>query len=143
MMFLYRPSLRRLIARLRSEPQSSITFSEAERKTVLKTYDACHAITQTSMYMSRTVRLGQKHVSKADRQHPRLSARCWAVWVQTFSAAVSMAALAIWCGPHLEPNFTASAYRELSEACEMLRENSSKRSQGVRVSLRLGKFGRH
>jgi len=55
MMFLYRPSLRRLIARLRSEPQSSISFGEAERKTVLKTYDACHAITQTSMYMSRTV----------------------------------------------------------------------------------------
>lgn len=49
-----------------------------------------------------------------------------------------MAALAIWCGPHLEPNFTASAYRELSEACEMLRENSSKRSQGVRVSSRRG-----
>lgn len=45
-----------------------------------------------------------------------------------------MAALAIWCGPHLEPNFTASAYRELSDACEMFRENNSKRSQGVRVS---------
>lgn len=46
-----------------------------------------------------------------------------------------MAALAIWCGPHLEPNFIKSAYAELSDACDMIRENGSKRSQGVLVSV--------
>ena len=46
-----------------------------------------------------------------------------------------MAALAIWCGPHLEATFIASAYKELTEACDMIRENGSKRSQGVLVSF--------
>lgn len=117
MMFLYRPSLRRLIARLRTQPREKVVFSSEDRQTVSMTYTACHAVTRTSLYMART--------------HPRLSARCWAVWVQTFSAAVSMAALAIWCGPHLEANFIKSAYDELSVACDMIRENGSKRSQGV------------
>lgn len=79
------------------------------------------------------------------------------VWVQTFSAAVSMAALAIWCAPFIEDTkvgevqggkktgekkeedrgveFVKGVYEELKEACEMIRENGSKRSQGVLVCL--------
>lgn len=66
-------------------------------------------------------------------QHPRLSARLWSTWVQTFSAAVSMAALAIWCGTQMGPEFVASAYQELCEACDMIRENRSARSRNVEV----------
>ncbi|WVW85067.1 hypothetical protein I302_107103 [Kwoniella bestiolae CBS 10118] len=117
MLYLFRPALRRLVARLRSQPRESVVFSDADRETVSMTYRACHAITLTSYYMAR--------------KHPRLMARCWMVWVQTFSAAVSMAALAIWCGPHLESTFIGSAYQELSEACDMIGENGSKRSLGV------------
>lgn len=84
-------------------------------------------------------------------------ARAWMVWVQTFSAAVSMAALAIWCAPFIEDTkvgevqggkktgekkeegggveFVKGVYEELKEACEMIRENGSKRSQGVLVCL--------
>ncbi|WWC62951.1 uncharacterized protein I303_105549 [Kwoniella dejecticola CBS 10117] len=117
MLYLFRPSLRRLVARIRSQPRESVVFSDADRETVSMTYRACHAITLTSYYMAR--------------KHPKLMARCWMVWVQTFSAAVSMAALAIWCGPHLESTFVGSAYQELSEACDMIGENGSKRSLGV------------
>ncbi|WRT68127.1 uncharacterized protein IL334_005102 [Kwoniella shivajii] len=117
MLYLFRPSLRRLVARLRSQPRESVIFNDADRETVSMTYRACHAITLTSYYMAR--------------KHPRLMARCWMVWVQTFSAAVSMAALAIWCGPHVESTFVNSAYQELSEACDMIGENGSKRSLGV------------
>lgn len=119
MMFLYRPSLRRLITRLRAQPFGSVLFDPSDLKTISMTYKACHAITATSLFMART--------------HPRLSARCWSVWVQTFSAAVSMAALAIWCGPHLESTFIESAFHELCEACSMINDNGSQRSMGVLV----------
>ncbi|KAE8542043.1 hypothetical protein D1P53_001522 [Cryptococcus gattii VGV] len=139
--YLFRPSLRRLIARIRASPQSSITLSSADYETIQYTYRACHAITLTSYYMSH--------------KHPKLMARAWMVWVQTFSAAVSMAALAIWCAPFIEDTkvgevqggktakmggkkeegggveFVKGVYEELKEACEMIRENGSKRSQGV------------
>lgn len=72
-----------------------------------------------------------------------------------------MAALAIWCAPFIEDTkveevrggrktgdadkeesgvleFVKGVYEELKEACEMIRENGSKRSQGV--SVRLGFF---
>ncbi|WWD18802.1 hypothetical protein CI109_103257 [Kwoniella shandongensis] len=117
MLYLFRPSLRRLIARIRTSPPGTIVLSDADRESVSMTYRACHAITLTSYYMAR--------------KHPRLMARAWMVWVQTFSAAVSMAALAIWCGPHLEATFVGSVYQELSEACDMISENGSKRSLGV------------
>lgn len=45
-----------------------------------------------------------------------------------------MAALAIWCGPHMGPEFVGAAYQELSEACDMIRENRSARSKNVEVS---------
>ncbi|WVN90760.1 uncharacterized protein L203_106003 [Cryptococcus depauperatus CBS 7841] len=117
MLYLFRPSLRRLIFRIRSNPTTSIIFTDQDRETVSSTYRACHAITLTSYYMAR--------------KHPRLMARAWMVWVQTFSAAVSMAGLAIWCGPFLEKGFVDSVYNELSGACDMISENGSKRSQGV------------
>ncbi|WWC88327.1 uncharacterized protein L201_003236 [Kwoniella dendrophila CBS 6074] len=117
MLYLFRPSLRRLVARLRSQPRETVVFSDADRETVSMTYRACHAITLTSYYMFR--------------KHPKLMARCWSVWVQTFSAAVSIAALAIWCGPHVESTFIGSAYQELSEACDMIGENGSARSLGI------------
>ncbi|KAK4686463.1 hypothetical protein P7C73_g3669, partial [Tremellales sp. Uapishka_1] len=117
LMFLYRPSLRRLIARMRNRTVDTIVFNEAERQTVAMTYKACNAITMISMYIART--------------HPRLAGRLWHVWIQTFSAAVSVAALAIWCGPNLESSFIDSAYKELTAACEMIKENGSKRSMGV------------
>ncbi|OCF44315.1 hypothetical protein I317_01760 [Kwoniella heveanensis CBS 569] len=117
MLYLFRPALRRLVARLRAQPRESIVFDDADRECVSMTYRACHAITLTSYYMAR--------------KHPKLMGRCWMVWVQTFSAAVSMAALAIWCGPHLESTFVSSAYQELSEACDMIGENGSTRSLGV------------
>lgn len=46
-----------------------------------------------------------------------------------------MTALAIWCGPRLEPTFLASAYRELCEACKLINENGSERTMGVLVCL--------
>lgn len=68
-----------------------------------------------------------------------------------------MAALAIWCAPFIEDTkvgevqggrkaggekegggsveFVKGVYEELKEACEMIRENGSKRSQGVLVCL--------
>lgn len=53
--FLYRPSLRRLIARLRSQSIESIRFDDADRKTISMTYKACQAITMTSLCWTRTV----------------------------------------------------------------------------------------
>lgn len=64
-------------------------------------------------------------------QHPRIAARCWAVWVQTFSAAVSIAALAIWCFPHVDSSSLQNAFEQLSEACKMIESSDSKRSLGV------------
>ncbi len=132
MMFLYRPSLRRLIARIRSVNATSnpgeISLDEGDRQTIAMTYGACHAIIICSMYISRT--------------QPRLAARSWFVWVQAFSAAVSVAAIAIWCGPHLDAGFIGTAYNELAEACDMIKENGSTRSLGVLVSLPHLKFVR-
>lgn len=73
-----------------------------------------------------------------------------------------MAALAIWCAPFIEDKkvgevrgeeaiggkeeesgsmeFVKGVYEELKEACEMIRENGSKRSQGVLVSFLLTFF---
>ena len=42
-----------------------------------------------------------------------------------------MAALALWCSVHLEPNFIHVAYKELCEACDVL--SGSKRQTGVLV----------
>ncbi|ORX37085.1 hypothetical protein BD324DRAFT_424910 [Kockovaella imperatae] len=118
MLFLYRPSLRRLIERLRYKPSQDPTFfDERDKEVVSMTYAACRAIISCSRYLIRT--------------HPLLSARFWSVWVQALSAAVSLAALAIWCGPHLEPTFIASAYLELTEAVNAVEESNSKRSRGV------------
>jgi hypothetical protein len=47
-----------------------------------------------------------------------------------------MTALAIWCGPHVDPSFINLAYAELTEACNIVKENGSKRSQNVLVSDR-------
>jgi hypothetical protein len=129
MLFLYRPSLRRLIARLRAAPDAE--FTAFDRETAQMTYDACHAITACSAYIARTV--SSNICIPADPQHSRIAARTWSTWVQAFSAAVSMAALAIWCGPRMEPSFTTSVYSELVTACDMIRENGSKRSLGVLV----------
>jgi hypothetical protein len=63
MLFLYRPSLRRLIARLRAAPDAE--FTAFDRETATMTYDACHAITACSAYIARTV--SQKVCFHADR----------------------------------------------------------------------------
>jgi hypothetical protein len=55
--YLYRPSLRRLISRLRSQPPESIVLDEADRQTITMTYKACSAITTVSRFMTRTVSL--------------------------------------------------------------------------------------
>ncbi|CAD6563598.1 MAG: hypothetical protein TREMPRED_000005 [Tremellales sp. Tagirdzhanova-0007] len=115
MLVLYRPSLRRLVARLRSQAFSSITFNDADHKTVSMTHKACHAITATALFMTRT--------------HPRLSERLWSVSVQAFSSTVSMAALALWCSPHLDPDFIHVAYKELCDACDVI--SGAKRQTGV------------
>lgn len=52
--FLLRPSLRRLLARLRSQPG---TLDDLDREVINMTYGACRAITQLSKYMTRTVSL--------------------------------------------------------------------------------------
>jgi hypothetical protein len=45
-----------------------------------------------------------------------------------------MAALAIWCGTYMDPNFIPAAYQELCDACELICENRSHRSGNVEVS---------
>jgi hypothetical protein len=45
-----------------------------------------------------------------------------------------MAALAIWCGTYMDPNFIPAAYQELCDACDLIRENRSHRSGNVEVS---------
>jgi hypothetical protein len=55
--------------------------------------------------------------------------------VQTFSAAVSIAAITVWCGPHLEAKFIGLAYAELGQACDAIAENAWKRGLGVVVSV--------
>ncbi|KAL7420726.1 hypothetical protein Q5752_004677 [Cryptotrichosporon argae] len=121
MLFFYRPALRRLLARLRTSPGTDVVISKDETKTIRMTYNACRSILLVSKYFART--------------HPRLASRVWAIWVQLFSAAVSMAALAIWCGPHLEPTFVGSVFAELCEACTMIDQNGSERSRHVRDLL--------
>jgi hypothetical protein len=44
-----------------------------------------------------------------------------------------MAALAIWCGTYMDPNFIPAAYQELCDACELICENRSHRSGNVEV----------
>ena len=56
MLFLYRPSLRRLIGRLRARATNeAVVFDEKDKETVSMTYYACHAITACSRYLIRTV----------------------------------------------------------------------------------------
>ncbi|WVQ73524.1 hypothetical protein IAR50_003098 [Cryptococcus sp. DSM 104548] len=117
MLYLFRPSLRRLIARIRTNPASSITFQQKDIDTVRMTLRACNSIILTSYYLAR--------------KHPKLMAKSWMVWVQTFSAAVSMTALGIWCGPYMEEGFLENVNNKLTEACDMIGENGSPRSKGV------------
>jgi hypothetical protein len=44
-----------------------------------------------------------------------------------------MAALAIWCGKYMDPRFIESAYKDLCDACDMIKENRSHRSRNVEV----------
>lgn len=54
-MFLLRPSLRRLLGRLRSSPVETVLLDDLDRDVINMTYGACKAITQLSKYMTRTV----------------------------------------------------------------------------------------
>lgn len=56
LVFLYRPSLRRLIARLRNakSPEES-PLSDEDKEVISMTYGACRAITAISAWTSRTV----------------------------------------------------------------------------------------
>jgi hypothetical protein len=53
--FLFRPSLRRLISRIRSAYPEPIVFDDTDRQVVTATFDACRSITLISKYMTRTV----------------------------------------------------------------------------------------
>lgn len=123
MMFLHRPSLRRLIARLREAQQAGVkaSLSDVERDCAQQTYLASTSIIAVSGFIAK--------------YEPRLAARLWSTWVQTFSAAVSLAALAIWCGPHMEEGFVKRAYEEMRGGCDMIREHGCSRAQGVLVSF--------
>ena len=127
MLFLFRPSLRRLISRLRdarlsARPIQAVVLTEHEKQTVRMTYTACHSIIATSGYLART--------------HEQLTSRMFTVWVQTFSAAVSVAALAIWCAPFVEEEgFALKGYQEIKMACNMIGAHGCERAKGVLVSM--------
>ena len=53
--FLFRPSLRRLISRIRSAYPEPIVFDDTDRQVVTATFEACRSITLISKYMTRTV----------------------------------------------------------------------------------------
>lgn len=56
------------------------------------------------------------------------------MWVQTFSAAVGLAAVAIWCAPYLEEaDFAIKAYSEIKMACTMIGAHGCERAKGVLV----------
>lgn len=117
-MFLHRPSLRRLLGRLRSGDKSIL--SDAERNCVQQTVLASTSIIAISTFIAK--------------YEPRLAARLWSTWVQTFSAAVSLAALAIWCGPYMDEGFVRGAYEQMRGGCEMIRKHGCTKAQGVLVS---------
>lgn len=121
LLFLYRPSFRRLIARLRPTDPSQTSLSESERKCIDQTFLASSSIIAVSGFFAS--------------REPRLAARIWSTWVQTFSASVSLAALAIWGGPFLGEDFVKRAYDEMRGGCEMIRAHGCQRAQGVLVCL--------
>jgi hypothetical protein len=53
--FLFRPSLRRLISRIRSAYPEPIVFDDTDRQVVTATFESCRSITLISKYMTRTV----------------------------------------------------------------------------------------
>jgi hypothetical protein len=53
--FLVRPSLRRLISRIRTAYPEPIVFDDMDRQVVTATFEACRSITLISKYMTRTV----------------------------------------------------------------------------------------
>lgn len=55
LVFLFRPSLRRLVARIRAGYPESIVFDDTDRQVVTSTFDACRSITLISKYLTRTV----------------------------------------------------------------------------------------
>jgi hypothetical protein len=72
--------LRRIIARVRPLLDTGYELSDYEKHVIRGSYEAAEAISVTSSYMYKT--------------HPKLCQRLWFVWVQAFSALVTITAIA-------------------------------------------------
>lgn len=110
--FMYRPTLRQLISRMRADPDSQL--SDWDRRVILTSFDTCRFIVRSSCFFARS--------------QPRLARRTWMTWVQVFSAVISIAALAIWTGRHMEPAFVNQAVMELHDGISMFAESGSERA---------------
>lgn len=87
----------------------------------MTTFETCRCIVLSAKYLVRN--------------QPRLSGRTWSTWVQVFSAAVSITAVAIFLGPQLEPTLIGQAFMELNEVCQMIDECGSNRARGVHALI--------
>lgn len=114
-MFLYRPALRRLVGRMRSNPD--VKFSSWDRHVATMTMSTCQSAILSCRYFVH--------------MQPRLAGRTWTTWVQVFSAAVSIAALAVWCSPYMEQSFLTQAYRDLEDVCQLITDGGSDRARGL------------
>ncbi|KAL1409129.1 hypothetical protein Q8F55_005956 [Vanrija albida] len=118
-LFLFRPALRILIGRIRSDPDYKI--DDWDRKVAMTTFETCRCIVLSAKYLVRN--------------QPRLSGRTWSTWVQVFSAAVSITAVTIFVGPQLDPTLIGQAFMELNEVCQMIDECGSNRARGVHALM--------
>lgn len=71
------------------------------------------------------------------RTMPRIAGRHTAIWAKLFGATVTIAASAIWCGPHMSPSFVGQVVVELNDIARLASEAtnfnpSSDRPQAVR-----------
>ncbi len=119
-MVVYKTSLRRIVERIRANPD--IEISSWDRHIVMRAFETSQKIIRLARYVHRTM--------------PRIAGRYTSLWAKLFSATVTIAAAAIWCGPHMTPSFVGQVVVELNDIARLAAEAtaynaSSDRPQAV------------
>lgn len=106
---VYRASLRRIIDRIRSNPDTEL--SSWDRHIVQRAFETSQNIIRLVRYVHRTT--------------PRIAGRDSALWTKLFVATATIAASAIWCGPHMTPSFVGQVVVELNDITGLATEATS------------------
>lgn len=107
---------------MRSDPDAEL--SSYDRHIVTRAFTTAQSFIRAARYMHRCM--------------PRVAGRLTDMWAKLFSGVITIAATAIWCGPHMAPSFLGQAVVELNDTMELVEEAanvnpSSDRPQAVRL----------